>query len=147
MAVPLDNQRQKPGIAVVERARGERPTVKPRPRVLRTEDSQCKLVAKPSGHGKTRAAIAHGVVNTVMNANMRQMVEGIRHEAHPRVGDLDVPYLREDSAHYGMEARTGHHGIGLAGCDAAAEDEARKAKRGLWAGEFVRPAEWRDGKR
>lgn len=30
---------------------------------------------------------------------------------------------------------------------AAAEDEARKAKRGLWAGEFVRPAEWRDGKR
>ncbi len=29
----------------------------------------------------------------------------------------------------------------------AAEEEARKAKRGLWAGEFVRPAEWRDGQR
>lgn len=29
----------------------------------------------------------------------------------------------------------------------AAEEEARKAKRGLWAGEFVRPSEWRDGKR
>lgn len=29
----------------------------------------------------------------------------------------------------------------------AAEEEARKAKRGLWAGEFVNPSEWRDGKR
>ena len=29
----------------------------------------------------------------------------------------------------------------------AAEDEARAAKRGLWAGEFIRPAEWRNGKR
>jgi len=29
----------------------------------------------------------------------------------------------------------------------AAEDEARAAKRGLWAGEFVPPSEWRNGKR
>ncbi len=29
----------------------------------------------------------------------------------------------------------------------AAEDEARKEKRGLWAGEFVNPSEWRNGKR
>ena len=28
-----------------------------------------------------------------------------------------------------------------------AEDEARKEKRGLWAGEFVNPSEWRNGKR
>lgn len=28
-----------------------------------------------------------------------------------------------------------------------AEEEARKEKRGLWAGEFIVPAEWRDGKR
>ena len=29
----------------------------------------------------------------------------------------------------------------------AAEEEARKAKRGLWAGEFIPPAEWRNGRR
>ena len=28
-----------------------------------------------------------------------------------------------------------------------AEDEARREKRGMWAGEFVRPADWRDGVR
>ena len=29
----------------------------------------------------------------------------------------------------------------------AAEDEARRQKRGMWAGEFVRPADWRNGVR
>lgn len=30
---------------------------------------------------------------------------------------------------------------------AAAEDDARLEKRGMWAGEFVRPADWRNGER
>ena len=74
--------------------------------------------APPCGRKKSRAdavaAIAHGMVDAVIGANMRQVVEGEGDKAHPAMGDLDVLQFRPDPYHRLVQARRADTGIGFA---------------------------------
>src|SRR5262245_33784079 len=98
-----DGGTEEPGVAVVERPRFEGEAVERRAALPQTQQLLAGAHAEIAGERDARPAIAHGVVQAVLHADMGHCIEGISDEPDPGMGDPRGGELGEDADHLGME--------------------------------------------
>ena len=120
---------KKPGIAGIKRPGLEGETVEGCGAFRLAEQLLAKAHAQIARHGDTDTAIAHGVTDAVMGADMGQVVECVGNKADPGVADLGGFQFGEQAHKIGVEQWCTDLRIGFIVRHAAAEQDPASVRR------------------